>query len=202
MKINCVNCGPELAAWAAGELEADMREAVAVHLADCPACRAELDRELALRAALAHLPAAACPDAVSRRVLDVIAAEQSGIRRRRQRLVAGVTLAAATVAVALILRPGTTPTPQAPIAQVAAPQERAAAPAPLDPAAYAAAVAASGYTPEQVAAARRDLIQTVALAARVIDRTGRGAISDVFSEQLPAAVTGSLRLSNDPTRGG
>jgi hypothetical protein len=86
-----------------------MREAVAAHLADCPACRAELDRELALRAALAHLPAAACPDAVSRRVLDAIAAEQSGIRRRRQRLVAGVTLAAATVARGPGPAPGNTP---------------------------------------------------------------------------------------------
>lgn len=206
MNLHCANCGPELAAWAAGELEPGLRDAVAAHLADCPACRLELDRELALRATLAGLPGATCPPAVTDRVLGVIAAEQARVRRRRAWLGAGGALAAATLAAALLLRPGgpaDAPTPVASLEQGRLREEAPPPPAPsFDPAAHAAAVAAAGYTPEQVAAARRDLIRTVALAAAVLDRTGRQTISDVFSERLPAAVAGSLRPLDDPARGG
>ena len=209
MNIHCVNCGPELAAWAAGELEPGLREAVAAHLADCPACRRELDRELALRATLAGLPTATCPAAVSDRVLAAIAGEQARARRGRLRLAATGALAAAALAAALLLRPGgERPDGAGPVA--GNPVERPAvetrpprpAPAPFDPVAHASAMKAAGYTPEQVAAARRDLIRTVALAATVLDRTGRQTFSDVFSERLPAAVAGSLRPLDDPTRGG
>jgi len=206
MNLHCANCGPELAAWAAGELEPGLREAVAAHLADCPACRLELDRELALRATLAGLPGATCPPAVTDRVLGTIAAEQARRRRRSARWVSGGALTAAVLAAALLLRPGDraeTPATAAATEPARPRDPAAAAPAPaFDPAAHAAAVATAGYTPEQVAAARRDLIRTVALAAAVLDRTGRQTISDVFSERLPAAVAGSLRPLDDPTRGG
>lgn len=207
MKIHCANCGPELAAWAAGELELGLRDAVAAHLADCPACRLELDRELALRATLAGLPDAPCPGAVTERVLGAIAAEQARARRRRRRLAAGGALAAAMLAGALLLRPGDRTGPPTAVAESEAGRSAAVAtappaPIPHDPAAHAAAMKAAGYTPEQVAAARRDLIRTVALAATVLDRTGRQTISDVFSERVPAAVAGSLRPLDDPTRGG
>lgn len=208
MKIHCANCGPELTAWAAGELEPGLRDAVAAHLADCPACRLELDRELALRATLAGLPDAACPAAVTDRVLATIAAEQARARRSRRRLAAGGALAAAMLAGALLLRPGDRTGAPATVAESDPGRTGAAvatappAPLPHDPAAHAAAMKAAGYTPEQVAAARRDLIRTVALAASVLDRTGRQTISDVFSERVPAAVAGSLRPLDDPTRGG
>lgn len=208
MNIHCANCGPELAAWAAGELEPGLREAVAAHLADCPACRLELDRELALRATLGGLPDATCPGAVTDRVLGAIATEQARTRRTRRRLAAGGALVAATLAGALLLRPGDRIDPPAAVAEFEAGRTGAAGaaapplPTPHDPAAHAAAMKAAGYTPEQVAAARRDLIRTVALAASVLDRTGRQTISDVFSERVPAAVAGSLRPLDDPTRGG
>ena len=209
MNLHCANCGPELASWAAGELEPGLREAVAAHLADCPACRRELERELALRATLAGLPAAACPPQVSERVQAAIAAEQARTRRGRLRLATTGALAAAALAAALLLRPGAE-RPGAPVPAahgpagppVAATSPARPAPAAFDPVAHAAAMQAAGYTPEQVAAARRDLIRTVALAATVLDRTGRQTISDVFSERLPAAVAGSLRPLDDPTRGG
>lgn len=208
MNIHCASCGPELAAWAAGELEPGLRDAVATHLADCPACRLELDRELALRATLAGLPDAACPAAVTDRVLATIATEQARARRARRRLAAGGALAAAVLAGALLLRPGDRTGTPATVAELDPGRTGAAvatappAPLPHDPAAHAAAMKAAGYTPEQVAAARRDLIRTVALAASVLDRTGRQTISDVFSERVPAAVAGSLRPLDDPTRGG
>lgn len=209
MKITCANCGPELTGWAAGELPADVREAVAAHLADCPACRLDLDRELALRATLAGLPTAPCPEAVSRRLLAMVATERLAVRRRRLGLTAAGVLIAATLAAVLLLRPGARPDGAVPVAtgSAATPTHPtvnagAPAPAPFDAAAHAARMAAAGYTPAQVAAARRDLIRSVALAAHVLDRTGRTAISDVFSEQIPAAVAGSLRPLDDPTRGG
>jgi anti-sigma factor RsiW len=208
MNIHCANCGPELAAWAAGELEPGLRDAVAAHLADCPACRLELDRELALRAALAGLPDAVCPGAVTDRVLGAIATEQARARRARRRLAAGGALAAALLAGAVLLRPGDRGSLPGAVAELEPGRTETAGvtapPSPIahDPAAHAAAMKAAGYTPEQVAAARRDLIRTVALAASVLDRTGRRTISDVFSERVPAAVAGSLRPLDDPTRGG
>ncbi|MBK8165826.1 MAG: zf-HC2 domain-containing protein [bacterium] len=207
MNIHCANCGPELAAWAAGELEPGLRDAVAAHLADCPACRRELERELVLRSTLAGLPSTACPAVVVDRIQGVITREQS-VGHRRRRLAAGGALAAAALAGALLLRPGAGDDARVPVAllesgsAVSAPATATPLPSPVDPAAHAAAVAAAGYTPEQVAAARRDLIRTVALAAAVLDRTGRQTISDVFSERVPAAVAGSLRPLDDPTRGG
>lgn len=172
MKIDCTQCGPELAPYAAEELDAGTRASVAEHLADCPDCRRELARERDLRRSLASLPPLACPPEVGRRVLAAVAAEQAAARRRRWTAGAGVGLAAAALAGALLLRPG----------------------APVAP--------TTTYSPEQIAAARRELIQTVTLTARVLDQAGRGTIANVFSERLPAAVAGSLRLLDDPTRGG
>jgi anti-sigma factor RsiW len=209
MKLNCVGCEPELAPWAAGQLDPATREAVAAHLADCPYCRAELERELALRAGLASLPLATCPDAVSQRILATVAGEQAGRRRHRRHLFYGAaaTLAAAALAVALLLRPGGAPTGRHPAdATVAqAPPAASAVPGPAAstaPTSSAPVEIPAPYTREQVAAARRDLIKSVTLAARLLDQAGRSTLADVFSERLPAAVAGSLRPLDDPTRGG
>ena len=208
MKLNCVGCEPELAPWAAGQLDPATREAVAAHLADCPYCRAELERELTLRAGLASLPVVRCPDAVSQRVLATVAGEQSGRRRHRRRLLYGgaaATVAAAALAGALLLRPGHAPSSAPPhgtrVARTPAADTRGPA-VTTAPAARAPADIPAPYTREQVAAARRDLIKSVTLAARLLDQAGRSALADVFSERLPAAVAGSLRPLDDPTRGG
>lgn len=207
MNLNCVGCEPELASWAAGQLDTATREAVAAHLADCPYCRAELERELALRAGLASLPVAPCPDAVSQRILATVAGEQAGRRQRRRRLFYGAaaTLAAAALAGALLLRPGAAPTGALPagtsVANAPRPAPAVSGPA-VSPAATAPAAIPAPYTREQVVAARRDLIKSVTLAARLLDQAGRSTLADVFSERLPAAVAGSLRPLDDPTRGG
>jgi hypothetical protein len=90
----------------------------------------------------------------------------------------GTTMAAAALAGVLLLRSDTS----------TAPSTDAATAAP--------------YTAAEIAAARQDLIRTVTLTARVLDRAGRYTIADVFSERLPAMVAGSLRPLDDPTRGG
>lgn len=177
MKYDCDACGPELGAYLLGESSGEARREVEAHLAGCPACRDELERERTLRAGLAGLPTAACPDAVTARILAIVDTERAakGLRDRRRR---GVGLAggllAATLAAVLILRPGTV---------LRAPSDE-------------------HYTPEQVATARHELIQTLTLTARVLDQAGRSTLVNVFNDQLPSAVEGSLRPLDDPTRGG
>jgi len=182
MKIDCPACAVELAAYAAGDGDSESRSAMTTHLAECPACRRELEREVELRTALAGLPLVTCPTAVSRRVLDAIEQRRSTGRRRLWYAGAGA-LAAAALAGALLLRPG------APVAPPAAPGSANVAVVPA-------------YSEAEIAAARRDLIRTVTLTARILDRTGRNTLAEVFSERLPAAVAGSLRPLGDPTRGG
>jgi hypothetical protein len=155
---------------------------MATHLSDCPTCRRELEREMELRAALAGLPLVTCPAAVSRRVLEAIEHRPSNGRRRLWLAGAG-TLAAAALAGALFLRPTTPVVPRAASGDAQAAAEKT-------------------YTDAEITAARRDLIQTVTLTARILDRTGRSTLAEVFSERLPAAVAGSLRPLGDPTRGG
>lgn len=181
MNDACARYSGELTSFAAGELAAAERAAVADHLDGCPACRGELENELALRRDLNRLPTAACPAAVGERILAAVARDRRAVRRRRWTVGAGATLAAAALAGVLVLRPGT-------------------------PAGTSGSVAegepAETYTAEQIAVARRDLIQTMTLTARVLDQARRGTLADVFNERLPAAVAGSLRPLNDTTRGG
>ncbi len=178
MKLDCVACGPELASYATGDGDPEARRAIAAHLDACPACRRELAHERELRATLAGLPLVTCPPAVTARVLAAVALRRTHVRRRRWFAGVGTTMAAAALAGVLLLRSNTS----------TAPSTDAATAAP--------------YTAVEIAAARQDLIRTVTLTARVLDRAGRSTIADVFSERLPAMVAGSLRPLNDPTRGG
>lgn len=184
MKLDCATCGPELAPYAAGDGDPETRSGIAAHVAECPACRRELAREIELRAALAGLPLVTCPEAVTRRVLAAVALRQADVLRRRWFAGVGTTVAAAALAGVLLLRPDL---PMAPTA---------------DTGTARVATARGPYTAEEIAAARQDLIRTVTLTARVLEQTGRHTIADVFSERLPAAVAGSLRPLDDSTRGG
>ena len=182
MKDECARYGEELTSYASGELATIERSAVAAHLDACPACRRELESELAMRRDLTGLPAAGCPAEVGQRVLAAVARERRAARRRWWTAGAGATLAAAALAGVLLLRPG--------------------APAETTSGTVAGGEPVEIYTPDQIAVARRDLIQTMTLTARVLDQAGRGTFADVFNERLPAAVAGSLRPLNDSTRGG
>jgi anti-sigma factor RsiW len=57
----CERTRLQITEYAAGDLAGPAAAAVARHLDDCPACRAEMETELNLRAVLGSLPAAAAP---------------------------------------------------------------------------------------------------------------------------------------------
>lgn len=162
MNERCADLELELTGFAAGELEPALADRVARHLAACAACRAELDRELRLRGALRTLPLAAAPAGLG--ALPPAAARPP----RRLPLPPSLGgLAAAAVLVALLAGlPGGRP---------AGPGETPAA-----------------FTADQVAAARRDAAWTLVLAARILERTERNALADVFGQRLPRAVAESL----------
>jgi anti-sigma factor RsiW len=52
------------------------------------------------------------------------------------------------------------------------------------------------FTAAEIAAARQDVAYTLGLAARVLERSQREAVVDVFGDTLPRAVTGSLKLKS------
>ncbi len=101
--MSCAHVREELGGYVLAALEPDEREAVAAHLAACPACAAEHERLAGLPAMLAHaegLEIPAAPAAVEERLLDQLAHER-GQRRRRRRPVLGLTRGRALVATAL-----------------------------------------------------------------------------------------------------
>jgi hypothetical protein len=58
------------------------------------------------------------------------------------------------------------------------------------------------YTPAQVAQARMDVRTSLALTARILEKTERHTVVDVFGRQLPQAVSGPLRSAAATPEGG
>jgi len=58
------------------------------------------------------------------------------------------------------------------------------------------------YTPAEVAQARVDVRTSLILAARILERTERHTVVDVFGRQLPQAISGSLRTDSASPEGG
>ncbi len=176
MNWQCPDIELELADFAAGDLEPAVADGVARHLAGCPECRAELERELRLRETLGALPPVAAP--VGLAAAPVLAAAPR--RRPRPDLTAAAGLVAAAVLAGLL----------------------AALPASTPPRAVSGAAAGGEvYTAGQVATARRDAARGLVLAARILERTELNAVSDVFGQMLPRAVTESLRGPSTPEGG-
>jgi Putative zinc-finger len=103
--MSCAHVREELGGYVLGALEPEEREAVAAHLATCPACAAEVARLAALPDLLARaegLEIPVPPAAVEERLLDRVAREH-GVRRLvrrhgRPRLTRGRALVAAALA--------------------------------------------------------------------------------------------------------
>ncbi|HKH18891.1 MAG TPA: anti-sigma factor [Solirubrobacteraceae bacterium] len=116
--MSCAHVREQLGAYALDALEPAEREAVAAHLATCPACAAEHARLAPLPALLAHaegLEIPAAPPAVEERLLDRIARERGAGRRmrrpRRRRLLpawAGARALAAGALAGAVLGAGVT----------------------------------------------------------------------------------------------
>ncbi len=133
--------------------------------------------------ALASLPTLSLSADRRRRILAAAAAEAAGRpaapHRRRQladrRLLAG--LAAAAIVVLLLA-------PSLPWRRGTAP------PTPV-----------AGYSPEQVETAREQARYGLALAARIVKRSERAALADVFRHRLPEVIRGTLGDAIQRTRG-
>ncbi len=175
MMNRCREIEIELAAYAAGEIDPAEREKVRCHLDGCAECRAELGREITLRETLGGLPAATTPAILEHRIRAAVhtAGADSHSRWSRHRLVAAIAVAAASLALVLIL-------PNA--GRESSPQQT--------------------WTDMEIAAAREEVMFTLGLAARVLDRTQKNAIIEVFANQLPNSVNESLKLSKPETSGG
>ena len=86
--MSCAHVREELGGYVLGGLEPDEREAVAAHLAECPACAAEHARLAGLPPLLERAEGLEIPEpprAVEERVLDRIAQERGAARRGHRR---------------------------------------------------------------------------------------------------------------------
>ena len=175
MMNHCRDIELELAAYAGGELDPAQRERIGSHLDGCAGCRAELAREMTLRETLGGLPKARVPVDFDDRIMAAIptAGTDSHSWWHQNRLAAGLTAAAAVMAFVFILaNPGRDSGPQ------------------------------QTWTDREIAAAREEVMFSLALTARVLDRSQKDAIIEVFANQLPNSVNESLKIVKPTTPGG
>jgi anti-sigma factor RsiW len=175
MMDHCRDIELELAAYVSGELGPTERDFVRIHLDGCAACRDELAREMVLRETLASLPLASAPVDLDGHIKSAVhpVGNGHGFLRGRARLTAAVALIAASLTLIFYL-PALQP--------VSDP----------DPT----------WTQEEIAAARQDVVYTLALTAKVINRTQKDAVVDVFADRLPNAINASFKKVKLTTSGG
>jgi anti-sigma factor RsiW len=171
----CRDIEMELAAYCGRELGPAERKLVKAHMDVCAACRAELVREMSLRQTLGSLPLAEAPGTLDSRILAVVQPTDSGYgwSRPKIRLGSAAVLVAACLAVVLLL-PSLRPS---------------SAPEP-------------SWTQEEIAAARQDVMYTLALTAKVINRTQKDTVVEVFAERLPNAINESFKKVKLTNTGG
>jgi anti-sigma factor RsiW len=98
--VRCREIDDRIEAWLDGELPAGEARRIAAHVEGCAACAAAADWARAVRDGLRELPALDAPPALLARV-KAVAREGEARRGNRHRLAIGLTLLAATLAVAL-----------------------------------------------------------------------------------------------------
>ncbi len=172
---HCRDIELELAAYSSGDLETAERDRIRNHLDVCAQCRAELARETNLRETLVSLPKVEAPDVLEQKIKAATYQPAATIpgERKRGRLTAVLVLAAASLAVALLV-PALRP--------VSGPDQT--------------------WTEGEIAAARQEVLYTLALTAKVIDRTQRAAVIEVFADKLPHAIDKSFKAIKPTASGG
>ncbi len=179
----CESLAVELASYSAGELDQAEVTRVQDHLEICPECRAELQRERHLRAALSGLPLVTCPPRVTDNILQEIgAAETQDVPRSRpfnQKWWAISGWATAAAVAALLMFGGW---PQKEVSQVS-PQ-------------------GSEYSAEDIALARQQAAASLRLAAVILNHTERSTVQEVFGQALPTSLTRTLKIIVTPPEGG
>ncbi len=183
MKSRCADVELLLTEYAAGDLPVADVARVSGHLESCAACRDELAAEQRLRATLNALPQLSCPVEVSVPEQVVTGRTERGRRAGRGEgrhwLWGGAGLAAAVVLL-IVLLPSTPPPPPDRI------------------------VDSTGRTwsRTEIETARLEAKWSLALTAKILDRTGRRTVTDIFGRRLPRAVTGSLEKAASIYEGG
>ncbi len=176
-----------LTSYAAGDLGPDEHAEVERHLVACQGCRGELLRERTLRDTLASMPLIPCPDRVTDAVMAAVDADENRARaaiRRigfhgRRRAAVGMLAAAAVLALVFVVPSS----------------ERAI----VDP---VAETSEQTWSEEEILTARGEVRFTLALAARIIEKTEKSTISEVFGQRLPGVVTKSVKTLASSLEGG
>ena len=167
--LNCQKIHSLISQYATGELVDSVREEVGEHLQQCNDCRQELDTELELLTSLGNLPLVPCPDQVTENILEVIQNEEDRQSSNSQNWVWGIsTLMAAVLALIILL-------PQSELGSNAENQN-----------------SNQTYTTLEIQSATSEARLALAKVASVINRNENNAFKQVFGQEIPGAVGGSL----------
>lgn len=169
----CRDIEMELVAYCSDELDPLERDLVQSHLEECSSCRDELAREIRLRESLGSLPVVCIPHDLEHRIQ---AATHPGIPAGSAGRFRGRLLPALVMAAASL------------------------AVALLLPALRPASN--PGYSEQEIASARADVLYTLALTAKVINNTQKDTVIEVFADKIPTAINESFKSIKPTTSGG
>jgi len=162
--MNCEHIQTLLPEFARGNLAAEEQDLTANHLKQCPGCRLEFETELEFMVALGGLPLVECPTEVTDGILLQIQQDEKQIRKERRNWMFGAsTLVAAGLALILLL-PSADPVP---------PTET--------------------FSSSEINQATKEAQWALAKVVTVINRNENNAFEQVFGQEIPGAVGGSLR---------
>jgi anti-sigma factor RsiW len=174
---------PLLERYLDGDLAATAAATVATHLAECPICRAEVERERILRDSLAGLPELSLTTAQRQKVAQVSQRRRRLPWPRIQRLAPQRSWRwrALPVASALLII----------ITWLAllAPRQRTSHPA-------------APYSQAEILAARQQAKYTLVFALQLVNEAEKEAVADLFGDQLPQTIMKSLPKTVSTSRGG
>ena len=176
--LNCTKIQGLLSQYASGELAIPVGEQVGDHLLQCTTCQQELDTELELLGALGSLPLVTCPEMVTENILEVIENEEMQHNSTsRYWWLSASSLVAAGLALILLL-------PQDQLKTTPGVQDTQ-----------------NTYSSLEIQSATSEARLVLAKVASVINRNEKNAFEQVFGEEIPDAVGGSLLLITKSLQG-